>query len=277
MPVPAAQLASATWSDAETMRVSASLVERLHRSTGQLTTEGLSQRLLTEKLRALGQHVSEIAHEWTLVRKTSAAALRRMDANPELARLGRYLNFVERQVASMVKDTREMAQFQQRSAWSLRGICEQLQQDVCGARMIVAEAVFDHFGKMMRDLARDEGKRIEFKVSGLEVEADRLVLQALKDPLMHLLRNTLAHGIESPEERKRAGKAETGSISLKLETHGNKLAVTVEDDGRGVDLQRVTDVAVSKRLISPAAAAAMPREDRLRLDFFIQAFPPAAP
>ena len=76
--------------------------------------------------------------------------------------------------------------------------------------MVPAESVFQGFRKMIRDLARDEGKEIDFRVSGLEVQADRLVLQALKDPLMHVLRNAVIHGIEPPDERRRRARARSG-------------------------------------------------------------------
>ncbi len=253
--------------EAETLRVSPAIIERLHRSAGQLTTETLRQDLVAGQLNGIGRQVAQIDREWDQLRKVSAAALRRMEADPELSRLSRYVEFVQHQVAAVKKDVRDLALMQRRGAWALRNIGESLQRDVCGARMILAEHVFDGFGKMMRDMARDESKEIEFRAAGMDVQADRFVLQTLKDPLMHLLRNTLAHGIESPRERERAGKKAAGAVSLRLEAQGNKLVVTVEDDGRGVDVRNVIQAAVAKRILTEDAAAALPPDEQMRLIF----------
>src|SRR6202011_3207988 len=124
---------------------------------------------------------------------------------------------------------------QQGSAWTLRLLGGQLQQDVRRVRMVSADSVFQGFRKMMRDLAREEGKEIEFRVSGFEIQADRMVLQALKDPLMHMLCNAVSHGLESPEERRQQGKSVVGRVTLHIEALGNRLKILVEDDGRGID------------------------------------------
>src|ERR1700741_3714730 len=107
---------------------------------------------------------------------------------------------------------------------------------------------------MMRDLARDEGKEIDFQVVGFEVEADRMVLQALKDPLMHVLYNAVVHGLETPEERRCQGKSPEGRVTLRLEAQGNRLAVAVEDDGRGIDAAGICEVGIRRGFLSGAGA-----------------------
>jgi two-component system chemotaxis sensor kinase CheA len=113
---------------------------------------------------------------------------------------------------------------------------------VWSARMAPAEDVFEGFRKMVRDLAREENKEIDFRLSGSAVRADRIVLQALKDPVMHLLRNAISHGIETSDERAGKGKPPVGSLVLRLDSQRGRLIVEVEDDGRGVDLQKVDKV-----------------------------------
>jgi len=95
---------------------------------------------------------------------------------------------------------------------------------------------------MVRDLARDERKEIDFRQIGSGVRADRIVLQALKDPLMHLLRNAISHGIEQPGERVRMGKSAVASLTLRLNTQRGRLIAEVEDDGRGINLKKVDNV-----------------------------------
>ncbi len=150
---------------------------------------------------------------------------------------------------------------QQRTAWELAQQASGLHARACQVRMTPADTVFGGFRKMVRDLARDEGKEVEFHTEGMDVQADRLVLQALKDPVMHLLRNAISHGIGNPRERAASGKPAAGAISLRLEARGSRLRVSVEDDGKGIDTRRVAEVAVSRGLLTRAAAAAQsPRE-----------------
>jgi two-component system, chemotaxis family, sensor kinase CheA len=245
----------------ETVRVNAENLDRLLRSTDRLTAEILRQESLAQQLVEIGQQISEVEREWERVRKASPGALRSLPANPGLARVARYLEFVDHQVHSLVGRTRTLRLHQQRSSWSLRQLCDELQQEVKQARIVPAESLYEGFHKMVRDLARDQGKEIEFRVTGLEVQADRLVLQALKDPLMHLLRNAVTHGIESPEVRARNGKSKTGRVSLRLQTQGNRLTLAVEDDGQGVDLGKIAKVATQRGMLNEAEAAALsPRE-----------------
>lgn len=108
---------------------------------------------------------------------------------------------------------------------------------------------------MMRDLARDEGKEIDFRATSAGVGADRRVLEALKDPIMHLLRNAVDHGIETPAERAAKNKDKTGSVSLRVDANGQRLRVIIQDDGRGVDLKRIAEVAIHNGMLSASDAA----------------------
>jgi len=227
---------------AEMVRLPAENLDRLVRSTGQILTESLRQASLTAELNALDAHIAEMAAESGRFRKTSAAALWRFASQPEFASVVRYLGSVEQKVRSLVAQSNAARQLQQRSAWNTRRSAEQLQRDVWSARMAPAEDLFEAFRKMVRDLARDEDKQIDFRLSGSSVRADRIVLQALKDPVMHLLRNAISHGIEGPEERARKGKSPVGTLMLRLDSQRGRLIVEVEDDGRGVDLKKVANV-----------------------------------
>ena len=108
--------------------------------------------------------------------------------------------------------------------------------------MAPAEDLFEGFRKMVRDLAAEESKEIDFRLSGSSVRADRIVLQALKDPDMHLLPTANSHGIETREERVTKPKSPVGSLLLRLDSQRGRLIVEVDDDGRGVDLTKVAKV-----------------------------------
>jgi two-component system chemotaxis sensor kinase CheA len=246
---------------AETVRVSAANLDRLLRSAGQLLTETMRQNVVARELTALSRQLDGLAKEGEAALKAAGPALRQLAATPGFAQAARYLAHVEQQVRLLARQTRTVRRLHQRSAWALGLLGGELQQDVRRVRMVAAESVFRGFRKMMRGLARDEGKEIDFRVSGFEIEADRMVLQALKDPLMHILCNAVSHGLEPPEERRRQGKNPVGRVALQLEAPGNRLMIRVEDDGRGIDFAKVAEVAAQRGFLSDAAAASASPEE----------------
>ena len=251
----------------ETVRVSAEHLDRLLRSAGQLLTEGQRQHLLTRELAGLARQLEELAQAWHAVRGGAAAALRRLADVPAFGAVARYLHLAEQQLPTLVKQTRALRRLQQRNAWDLQHQVGRLHADARRVRMVSAESVLQGFRKMVRDLAHDEGKRVDFQVAGFEIHADRLVLQALKDPLMHALCNAVTHGIEPPDERVRRDKPEIGLLRLRLETIANRLRVVVEDDGCGIEPRRVAEAAVRRGLLSEAEAAALAPAEQARLIF----------
>lgn len=146
-------------------------------------------------------------------------------------------------------------------------VTSDLQEEVMKARMLPIDHLFNRFPRMVRDLAKKAGKDIDFIVEGRETELDRTVIEEIGDPLIHLLRNAIDHGIEPPEERVRLGKPRHGTIILKAFHQENMIVITVQDDGRGMDPEKIKRKAVEKGLISPEQAANMNRRDALDLIF----------
>jgi two-component system, chemotaxis family, sensor kinase CheA len=129
--------------------------------------------------------------------------------------------------------------------------CSQsLQAMVTQVRMIPVEAVFLRFPRLVRDLSTKLGKQVELKLVGQETELDRTVVDALGDPIVHLVRNAMDHGLESPKERVAAGKVPTGTVEISARHAGGNVVITVSDDGRGVDPAAVARTAVARGLIS---------------------------
>jgi two-component system, chemotaxis family, sensor kinase CheA len=139
----------------------------------------------------------------------------------------------------------------------------ELRDEVMRIRMVPVGDIFDRFPRLVRDSARTLGKRVELVVEGSETELDRSLLGRLSDPLVHLLRNALDHGIEAPEERIAAGKPESGRVRLVARRERTRVLIRVQDDGRGVDRERVLGKAISQGILTPAEAAALPDEDVL--------------
>src|SRR5207247_3607836 len=114
-----------------------------------------------------------------------------------------------------------------------------LQAEIIQARMTPVWQVFDRFPRLVRDVARQLGKQVAFRVEGKEIELDRAILDELGDPLVHLLRNAVDHGIEPPAERRRAGKPPEGEIVLSAVRERSSVMITIADDGRGIDRAKV--------------------------------------
>ncbi|RLF60304.1 MAG: chemotaxis protein CheA [Thermoplasmata archaeon] len=142
-----------------------------------------------------------------------------------------------------------------------------LQELVTQMRMVEVGFIFNRFPRMVRDLAKEEGKKINLIIEGKEIELDRTVLDEIGDPLVHLLRNSVDHGIETPEERIKAGKSETGTIKLVAMREKNHVKIIVEDDGRGIDPEKVKKKAVERGIITEEEASKLDDNEAINLIF----------
>lgn len=141
----------------------------------------------------------------------------------------------------------------------------ELQGEIMRARLAPVGQVFDRFPRLVRDAARSLGKKVEFVMEGEGIELDRSMLDEIGDPLVHLLRNALDHGIESPQERRDAGKPEKGTLLLSAARERSRIVIRVEEDGRGIQRDRVLRKAVALGLVAEADAAAMSDDEVQRL------------
>lgn len=130
-----------------------------------------------------------------------------------------------------------------------------LQTIILNMRMVPVETVFNRFPRMVRQLAKDLNKKIHLSVTGAETELDRTVIDEIGDPLVHLLRNALDHGIETPEQRRMNGKPEEGNVALKAYHSGNYVFIDIEDDGAGISRQRILKKALERGLVTEREAA----------------------
>jgi len=133
-------------------------------------------------------------------------------------------------------------------------LAHHLQDEFTAARMVPIGTLYSRLTRAVRDAAKSAGKNVELKLSGSETELDNNIIQQISDPLVHLVRNSVAHGIERSEDRIRAGKPETGKVSLRAYHRGNHIYIEVEDDGRGIDYERVKQSAIERSLVSPETA-----------------------
>ena len=142
-----------------------------------------------------------------------------------------------------------------------------LQNIVMKVRMVPVSAVFNRFPRMVRDVSKELGKDINLTIEGEETELDRTVIDEIGDPIMHLLRNSLDHGVESPDKREAKGKPRTGEVGLIARHEGNNVVIMITDDGAGIDANKIRRKAVEKGMISQSEADSLDDADAVRLIF----------
>lgn len=154
-------------------------------------------------------------------------------------------------------DPHEVAQHLQETTDAMTRISDDLQDTIMHVRMLPVHTVFSKFPRLIRDLSRKSGKQVELITEGEETELDKSVVEVIGDPLVHILRNAVDHGLEPPEERRRQGKPETGRVWVRAAHKGNAVVIEVEDDGRGIDPDIMRQKGVEKGLITPEQARSM--------------------
>jgi len=168
--------------------------------------------------------------------------------------------------ATNTDDTSHNSNFYEQIEY-LESVTTNLHESVMKVRMVPIESVVSKFPRMIRDMQKSLGKKMELHMSGEETELDRTVVDEIGDPLMHLLRNSADHGLESTEVRKERGKSEVGNIYLDAYQDGNNVVIEVRDDGNGIDVAKVRDKAISRGSITPEQAENMSDKEIIDLLF----------
>ncbi len=185
-------------------------------------------------------------------------------------------HLIERITASgLTPEGMEIAKELNHTAVYLDRVSKEIQASVLGIRMVPVKTIFSKFPRMLRDLAKMSGKKIELQMTGEDTEIDKSIIEELGDPMIHLIRNSADHGIETPEIRRERGKSENGTVVLRARHEGDSVVVEIEDDGKGIDPQIIKTKALEKGLISQERADAMSDEDAVDL-IFLPGFSTAA-
>ncbi|KXS43581.1 MULTISPECIES: chemotaxis protein CheA [unclassified Candidatus Frackibacter] len=150
---------------------------------------------------------------------------------------------------------------------SLGKVTSELQNSVMNMRMVPINLVFNRFPRMVRDLAQEMEKEINLEIEGEDTELDRTIIDEIGDPLVHILRNAADHGIESPEERKKAGKDPAGTVKMSAFHEGNNVIIQIQDDGKGIDAEFIKQKALSKGVISQEEAEMLSDQETINLIF----------
>ena len=173
-------------------------------------------------------------------------------------------SMIARALAEGLEDVGDVAQQLTETTYAMARISDDLQDTIMKVRMVPVHTVFSRFPRLVRDLSRKSGKQVELITEGEETELDKSVGEEIGDPLVHLIRNSLDHGLEPEDERIAAGKNPKGHVWLRAYHKGNSVAIEVEDDGRGIDPEKMRQVGVKKGLCTVEEAKLL--DDRQAVD-----------
>lgn len=161
----------------------------------------------------------------------------------------------------------EIAQNLSETTYAMARLSDDLQDTIMKVRMVPVSSVFSRFPRLVRDLSRKSGKEVELILEGEETELDKSVVEVIGDPLVHLIRNAVDHGVESEEERIAKGKKPKGTVVLRAFHRGNSVAIEIEDDGKGIDPEKMREVAIRKGVITADEARALDDREAMELIF----------
>ncbi|MCU0495715.1 MAG: hybrid sensor histidine kinase/response regulator [Anaerolineae bacterium] len=256
----------------DTVRVTVSKLDRLMAEATELIVARMHSEERQRSVQQLRKIHNKWQREWRSVRTAYIRLVRQIQdshipPSGELLTIFKFLETNQRYLSETNRYLTQLVQTFAQDNMHLSTLADQLQNDISRMRLIPFDSVVSGFQRMLRDLARDLDKQVQLEISGGFVEIDKTVLDALKDPLMHLLRNSVDHGIESPVEREERGKSAIGRIQLSVEQRGNEIVIRVSDDGGGIDPARVRRAIVKNKLLSESEAQAL-NDDEVCLYIF---------
>ena len=246
----------------ETVRVSVGKLDRLMSEATELFVASMHAEERERALIDIRQTHSRWQREWRSIRMHYIHLERHMEAlheqvQPEIAAILRFLDSNERYLVEMNRRIAQLVQAVSQDSLYLSTLADQMQDDISSMRLMPLDSMVNSVQRTVRDVSRELGKQVHLEIKGANIEIDKTVLDTLRDPLLHLIRNAVDHGIESPQERRRIGKPASGLLSITIEQRGSEIVITVEDDGGGIDTERVKRTAVQQQLLTEIGANAL--------------------
>jgi len=237
---------------AGSVRVALRKLDTLLTESGELSVAHLRVSERLGQLRTLQRGLEGWHREWRRSRPIRAR-LRRADAESSARDVESLLRLAERadqELQRIVREAGDLVGGLSQTTAQLGSVAGAIGQEVMAIRLLPASTVFLPLERLVRDLCRQTGKEARLVLVGNDTEVDRRILDELRDPLMHMVRNTIDHGIEAPEARAAAGKPQQGTLRLTAMQRGDRVQITVEDDGRGLDVDEIRASAIRKGLVT---------------------------
>ncbi|ETR71001.1 MAG: Chemotaxis protein cheA [Candidatus Magnetoglobus multicellularis str. Araruama] len=251
----------------ETIRVKTSKLDLLMASMGELMGSRMRtmQRLI--EIQSMQSRINRWHKEWRHMRGNMKSLERQFISNDALNPFFTFMHENAAHLKQIHTDMNLLVRQFMNDCDQLVFISDDLQDKIRNVRMQPISSLFDQFPRMIRDLSRNENKTIRLDIVGEKTEVDRHVLDALKDPLTHILRNAVDHGIETPDQRKKLGKPKQGVITLKASQKGSTIVIEVIDDGQGIDMESVRKQAVIKNIVPEQKAQTLSKRELTDLIF----------
>lgn len=262
----------------DVVRISTAKLDSVLRQAEELLSAKLIARQRSAELQEIGVALGSWNKEWAKIRPLLRALDRPTGEYPKSqgqsrrrageAMLMEFLDWNSSLIRSLEGKLSVMTSSAEGDERSLGGMVDRLLDDMKAVLMLPFASLLEIFPKLVRDLSRDRGKEIDLTMEGTEIEIDRRILEEMKDPLIHLVRNCIDHGIEEPSVRERKKKPIRGKVIISVaQQNGKRVAISVADDGAGIDLGNVCSTAVKLGIISQQEADKLSVEDILRLIF----------
>jgi two-component system, chemotaxis family, sensor kinase CheA len=247
----------------DTIRVEPQKLDSLMTQAGELAvTKGRISQQITE--------IEQIVALWSGWGRQDSSIINQIEqiVAPEILQpLKHFLSNTEQRVDSLGNLINNLRIRATEDATSLGIISDRLESGINSLRQLPLATVFNIYPRMVRDLARQQGKEIELVIEGGDTKADKRILEEIKDPLLHLIRNAIDHGIETPEVRTAQGKAPAATLLLRGYQIGNSIAIEISDDGQGLDITQIKNTALRRKVRSEAELAAMSESELQSLIF----------
>ncbi len=244
----------------ETVRVSTKKLDALMTHVEELLVSKIRTEQRVAELKEIKDTLSDWQKSWFKSRGTYDR-LRRQPAQGDLSEMLGFLSENQENLKQMWLKNSDLLQDFSKDSTRISLITEDLQEDIRKVRMLPVATLFESYKRMVRDLAKEQNKQVELVIEGEQTEIDKKLIEGIKDPLMHILRNSVDHGIEDKATRNAAGKPAVGTIWLRAGQQGNAIKVEVEDDGRGLNTAKIKKAALEKRVITPQEEKTISDED----------------
>lgn len=241
--------------------ITATVAEKSDTATKKAKTESTADKTFKKSIRVDADKIDSLMNQ---VGELIVDRAYFFQLASEINELQQYLKTVTGLGQKDLKPVRTFAYRFSEAVISLGRTSNELQEGVMKVRMLPIAQIFNRYPRLVHDLAHTNGKKVQLEIRGEETELDKMIIEEISDPLIHMIRNAIGHGIETPEVRKKEGKPETGTLILEAYHESNHIVIEVTDDGRGIDTDRIKAKAEEMNLFSKEELNRMSKDDLTR-------------